>query len=177
MMFDKEKAIQVILYIANKIKEVDIHKAFKILYFAEREHIATYGSLIVGDMYIAMKNGPVPSATYNIIKEARGNTPGSQKDKLNFTNFFEVKDNIIHPKTEADSDFFSETELECLDASIHRYKKYSFSKLTELSHDKAWEKASKNNEMSFEDIAKAGGAGKEMIKYINEVIENHLMLS
>ncbi len=51
--FDKDKVLNVILYIAQHLKRKDFHKIFKILYFADREYLARYGMPITGDCYIA----------------------------------------------------------------------------------------------------------------------------
>jgi len=69
---DISKAKAVILYIAGKFGETDFHKVFKILYLAERAHLVKYGRPIVGDTYMAMKYGPVPSFIYDAFKAIRG---------------------------------------------------------------------------------------------------------
>ena len=66
--FNKEKATHSILYVANKLERRDLHKIFKILYFAERKHMQDWGRPIIGDTYIAMDAGPVPSRVYDILK-------------------------------------------------------------------------------------------------------------
>jgi len=38
-IFNFEKTIHAALYVAEKIKIKDFHKIFKILYFADREHL------------------------------------------------------------------------------------------------------------------------------------------
>lgn len=42
--FDAEKAVEVLLYIAEKCP--DVYKALKVLYFADKDHLAQYGRLI-----------------------------------------------------------------------------------------------------------------------------------
>lgn len=70
---DPSKAKSVLLYILNKIGgETDLIDVFKVMYFADRKHIAEYGRTILGDTYVAMKNGPVPSKIYDCVKKARG---------------------------------------------------------------------------------------------------------
>ncbi len=49
-------------------------KLLKLLYLADRESIRECGFPITGDMAVAMKNGPVLSLTYDLIK-AEGETP------------------------------------------------------------------------------------------------------
>ena len=41
--FNKEKTLNVILYIAQKIQRRDFHKIFKLLYFTDREFLKEYG--------------------------------------------------------------------------------------------------------------------------------------
>jgi len=79
--YDEHKAISSLLYIAGhliglndrKVKP-DLHKVFKILYFADQKHLARYGRVIVGDFYIAMDHGPVPSNMYDMVKTVRGDS-------------------------------------------------------------------------------------------------------
>jgi uncharacterized phage-associated protein len=71
-VWDKEKAIEAIVYLANRLDKPTKLKIFKLLYFADKLHMSRYGRFIVGDYYVAMKHGPVPSRTYNILKEVEG---------------------------------------------------------------------------------------------------------
>ncbi|MCW7083120.1 Panacea domain-containing protein [Escherichia coli] len=66
--FDSEKALEAILYVASKAPIPDIYHVGKILYYADRFHLESFGRLITGDHYNAMKDGPVASNTYDIIK-------------------------------------------------------------------------------------------------------------
>ena len=55
--FDTDKTLHLLTYVSSKLGKVDFHRLFKILYFADEKHLALYGFPIVGDEYIAMKNG------------------------------------------------------------------------------------------------------------------------
>ena len=74
VQFDKTKALNALLYVANRIQRKDFHKIFKIIYFAERQHLADWGRPITGDTYIAMEAGPVPSRIYAMLKMVRGDS-------------------------------------------------------------------------------------------------------
>lgn len=69
--FNRDKAIATVLFIAEKLIKrygkngADLHKIFKILYFADQKHLAKYGRPIVGDFYVAMREGGVPSKIYD----------------------------------------------------------------------------------------------------------------
>lgn len=176
MIFDREKALNTVLYISRNVEKADFHKVFKILYFAEQKHLAKYGSSIIGDVFVAMKNGPVPSKIYDVLKALR-NELAFQVDTQFEKKLIEIKENyFIQPVGEVDMEILSESEVECLNDSIHENKSLPFNKLSEKAHDEAWEKADKNDTISILDIAKTGGADKEMIRYIKEVIENQKAL-
>ena len=72
--FNEKKTINIVLYIAEKLKRRDFHKIFKICYFADREYLSQYGVTITGDTYIAMDAGPVPTKTYDMLKIVRGDS-------------------------------------------------------------------------------------------------------
>ena len=36
VQFDKEKSLNALLYVANRVQRMDFHKIFKIIYFADR---------------------------------------------------------------------------------------------------------------------------------------------
>ena len=144
--FNLQSYIQPVLYILNKAgKALDTHKISKILYFADRDHLAKYGTSISGDTYMKMQFGPVPSTIYDIIKAVQGKI-------IAIASFNE--------------DEFSQSEMQCLDHSIKQYLHKSFSFLTEESHDTAWDAAMYT--MDELKIAKAGGADKNMLLYIKE---------
>jgi uncharacterized phage-associated protein len=59
--FDRDKFKTVVQVLAQKTTGLDVMKSVKLLYFIDREHIRTYGRPVLGDFYVAMKAGPVPS--------------------------------------------------------------------------------------------------------------------
>ncbi|MEA5139021.1 Panacea domain-containing protein [Arcicella rigui] len=175
--FDREKCTSVLLYITKNLEKADFLRVFKVLYFAEKEHLARFGRPIVGDSYIAMKHGPVPSTIYAELGNIRSGIgkiiDGVVNNNISFSDYFEVKpDNIIIAKVEPDVEDFSASEQECLDKSLNENKDLSFNELSEKSHDLAWNRANMNDEMDILDIAESGGASKEMLQYISVLVEN-----
>src|SRR4030067_924651 len=70
--FDRDKALEVILFVARSLHNPTFHSISKILYLSDKLHLQEYGRLICGDQYIAMEYGPVPSAIYDMMKVAAG---------------------------------------------------------------------------------------------------------
>lgn len=171
-VFRKESALEAILYIAQNIGDrKDMHKIFKTLYFADREHLSRYGRSITGDTYIAMSYGPVPSKIDDMFKAVRGDSyfsdcaAGLKKD-FHFTNKY-----VIEPERSANLDYLSESDIECLDFAINKCKNKSFDELTNMSHDLAWNNTKKDREMSIKDILRENGDTEEYIEYIYSKLE------
>ena len=167
--FDIETAKAAMLYISNKLGKADLIRLFKILYFAERNHLAKWGDLIVNDTYIAMKNGPVPSIIYNMFKGIRDDG-FREKRYESFSNAFKIEDdgyNVI-PLEFPNMDYLSKASVEAIDEAILENKDIDSYALSMKSHDYAWNNADKNDKIDFIDIAKAGGASEDMIEYILE---------
>lgn len=56
----------VVSYILQQIPEgLDYIHLFKMMYFAQQEHLVIYGIPIFDDSFVARKHGPVPTFTYN----------------------------------------------------------------------------------------------------------------
>lgn len=182
--FDEKKALSAILYISqklierylvNKVAKPNMHRISKILYFAERKHLARYGRSIAGDYFVARKDGPVPSKTYDLMKAIKGESPFCNADK--FSDSFEVKGFIVHPKKPPDMAEFSESDMECLNESLQENQDLNFGQLRDKSHDWAYKRASENNRISFFAMAKAEGADADMVSYIETIAENQQFLS
>ena len=78
--FNYSKALEVLLYVSSKVEYM--YHTGKIIYFANRYHLEKYGRFVIDDRVIAMKNGPVLSNVYDMIKSARGDNcsyPGVEK--------------------------------------------------------------------------------------------------
>jgi uncharacterized phage-associated protein len=130
--FNQEKAIAAILLIADRLIKrhgkngADLHKIFKIIYFADRKHLATYGRPIIGDFYIAMKDGGVPSRIYDMVKMVRGDS--ICQDTQGFNKFFDVDRHFLYPKQDPEIDEFSGSDLQFLEESIIENQDLSFGK-------------------------------------------------
>jgi len=162
---NKDKSIASLLYIIKTLGgKWDMYSVLKILYFAERSHLFEYGRTITGDAMIAMENGPVPSFSYDEVKIRT-------IDK----NFFDTdEENIIVATKEPNIDTLSESEIECLDASIEDNKHLGFGDLKKKSHGSAYNLARQrgiNSSMSFIDLAKEGVEKEGMIDYIRENLQ------
>lgn len=56
VQFDRTKALNALLYVANHVQRKDFHKIFKVVYFADRQHLADWGRPITGDTRLSKTN-------------------------------------------------------------------------------------------------------------------------
>lgn len=152
MQFDSEKAVEAILYIVKRVKEPTFHTISKILYFADQEHVVKYGRFITGDGYVAMKHGPVPSATYDILKYVRGdqNLCHAEHAKALLSIY---RNYYVSVQRDADQDEFSDSDIECLDNSLAENGNLSFQELTDKSHDVIYNAAGQDEFIPAEAFA------------------------
>ena len=65
-MFNPRKAAQVVAYLALKAGgKLDVLKAVKLVYLADRESIHQWGAPILDEQHVSMPHGPVNSSTYS----------------------------------------------------------------------------------------------------------------
>ncbi|MEA3486569.1 MAG: Panacea domain-containing protein [Thermodesulfobacteriota bacterium] len=180
--FNEQKAIAAVLYVSKHLTvqqdiriTPDFHKIFKILYFADQQHLAKYGRPIVGDYYIAMTHGPVPSRIYDMLKIVKGDSIFG--DDKNYGAFFDVKNHYVYPKQDPDMDEFSESDIKCINESLKENEALGFRSLKDKSHDMAYLKATKDDKISISEMAKVAGADEGMLSYIRNVSENESALN
>lgn len=167
----------VVLYVIKKCQSIDYFHLFKIIYFADREHYATYGRRIICDTFCALPKGPVPSFLYDAIKVLL-NEDKTSKDLNIISNALSANDSvykfILSAKEDPDMDELSLSDIKVLDKSIEENLQLSINVLSEKSHDLAWREAwnkSQNSPMKPILMAQAGGASDATLEYI---LENEL---
>lgn len=172
VQFDRIKALNALLYVANRVQRKDFHKIFKIIYFAERQHLAEWGRPITGDTYIAMEAGPVPSRMYDMMKIVRGDSYLSDIEGLG--NYFTIEDWMyVKPLVDADPDKLSCNEKEALDSSIEKYASLSYDEIKEKSHDIAWRSTARDFSISWDDIAREAGLDEVEVACLQDYSTMH----
>lgn len=158
------KALESIVYLANL--ETRSYWLLKAIYFADKKHIENYGRQIFGDSYIAMKQGPVPSFAYDILKDVRGDGWFHFEDPEP-SSAIDVPDRYnVKPLRDPDLKLFSKSDIECLDYAYNLIKDLSFTELKEMSHDEAYISVEQDEEMSIDTIARTLINADEVLDYL-----------
>lgn len=166
--FDRDKALEAILYIAKSLHNPTFHSISKMLYLSDKLHLQEYGRLICGDRYIAMENGPVPSAIYDMMKvAARRRSIDVDWDEIIQESLDVYRGRDVIPKRDCDMDMLAESEVECIQKVIAEYGHKSFGQLTDITHDSAWEATDDNQTIPLESIVATLPNAAEVAGYLH----------
>jgi len=165
--FDRDKALEAILYIAQELDSPTLHSISKILYLADKRHLQHHGRLICGDRYIAMEYGPMPSTIYDMMKVADGREAlDPDTDDLIKESLSVRPGRYVKPRRKANEDLLSESEIDCIDHTIRKYGRKTFGQLTDITHDDAWRGADENKPISLEAIARTLPNSAELLAFL-----------
>lgn len=165
-----EKLIQVVAYILNKYNgRLNYTKLIKILYLADRKSFAETGYSITGDSYVSMKDGPVLSGLYSLIK----NNYFDKTVQYYWNSKFQTEDydllKIVSFVSEGELSDFETTTLDQIDSQFHSS---SYSQMIDYVHDSKncpeWKHTFSSIPLSEEEIMKNIGFSDEDIKVIQE---------
>jgi uncharacterized phage-associated protein len=166
--FDREKALEIIIFIAGNLQYPTLHSISKMLYLSDKLHLQEYGRLICGDSYLALEYGPVPSAIYNMMKVAddKFSIDADWDELIKEAISVSYGRNII-PKRNYDADLLSESETECILQTITDYGFKTFGQLTDITHDSAWMSVHQSNYISIEAIVATLPNSQDILNYIH----------
>jgi len=161
-VFDRAKAIESILYLVQKVSDADRYGICKLLYLVDKTSLEKYGRFVFGDSYFAMKEGPVPSNAYNLLKEAAKEPVDGLK----------VEGNQVIAERGPDLDRLSESDIECLDQIIEIYGRVPNWVRRREVHDQAWRqtwkkrRSKKSVEIPIKSIAQMLSDSDELLDYL-----------
>jgi uncharacterized phage-associated protein len=176
--FDPERAVAAVAYLAaQQIPDLTKWRICKLLYLADRVHLAHYGRPITGDAYYALRWGPIPSQTLDALDD-------ENELAMDLADVLEKSASGRYPtysaKSGADArwkDALSVSDTRVLNETVERYRRMSFDELGRTVHDtpafkKAWEAREPGEEralMSFEDFFEGvAGAHPEILDELRE---------
>jgi len=180
--FDYRKATQAVNFFARNdaMRKINKLKLMKLLFLADRLHLRMYGRPITNDTYWAMKHGPVPSSSKDIVDMSDF---AEALEKNYASQFFlpEDDEHKIASIAETDEDVFSESELGVLHTVQEEFGALNQFQLVDLCHSlPEWsiyrtllEEGRSRAEMAFDDLLRPGSdvdsshleASREALQY------------
>ena len=164
-----DKLVEAILFVASKVPDPTLHKISKMFYFADKLHLERYGCVLSEDTYHAMEYGPVPSHIYNIMKFAGGAEnipPGDKIPSARTAMALKADRRTVVASREANLDFLSESEVECLADAIAAHGHKSFGRLSDETHDAAWNSVAENEAIPLKEIVETLPNAEEVKAYL-----------
>lgn len=158
--FNYKKAVQSLNFLA--IQEggfINKMKALKLVWLSDRLHLRKYSRTITGDIYFALKNGPVASTTRNLLEDWESNNSHQvwgleelERDYRN--NYLQANQDryLFNSSTRVVTKVFSKTDLDVLNTIYEKYGHLNPFELSDLSHEfpewKLYQSALERGEMS-----------------------------
>ena len=182
--FDVEKFITCVAFFAGKkLPGLTKLKACKLLYYVDKHHLIRYGRPVTGDIYYRLDNGPVPSASLNIMDEvisrdevlSQGEESNSEKlSKYLKIQRFPNKYPLFQLKQNPELENLSESEIEALEQVINKHGHCSASALIESTHSEVpWQKSAPNAEIDYRLFFENDpDARPEALEYMESMHEN-----
>ena len=130
-LFNRDKAIESILYLSHRINDSDIYGICKLLYLADKTHLEKYGRFIFGETYFAMKNGSTPSNVYDLLNEIIREP----------TRELEIRGYQVIALRDANTKLLSDSDVECLNQIIEVWGSVPNWQRKVAAHDDAWKTA------------------------------------
>lgn len=176
--FSNSKAVEALAFIASQWNGISPFYVSKVLFFAEKWHLNDYGRPIIGDTYIAMEEGPVPSAVRDYINEnfASVDKPEDLDVAISIERgkFFRR----VHPgKRKPNLAKLSQTDIEQLQKAIAFCRGKSRQYLSKITHkEKSWSHAQRNRAMRYENFIDDTNPNKdELLKEAKEFAINGVL--
>lgn len=131
--FSHRKATQALNFLAKRAGG-SIHKlkALKLVYFADRYHLRRFGRPVVGDEYLAMQYGPVPSNTKDIAE--MGDFLGKEERDYAKSFIRPITRYTFRSERDVEEKVFSQSDRDALAWSGEQFGKYGRFELAELTH-------------------------------------------
>ncbi|NIZ11944.1 Panacea domain-containing protein [Phaeobacter sp. HF9A] len=137
MSYDPRKAAQTIAYLAvkNEREPLNILKAIKLVYLADRESVRRSGFTIQDEPHYSMPHGPVNSTTYRFINgEVPPQEANGWSEFLTDRNGHRV--GLANPQIDPDDlDELSDAEIAVLDDVWEQFGHLTQWQLVEWTHD------------------------------------------
>lgn len=150
----ERKTLETLAFLAERQPGLSPLYVSEVLYYAEKWHLNRYGRPVIGDTYIAMPMGPVPSTVKDYLEEdwRWTNRPDGFEDKIR------IDRTKAHPELQSGRlgpslDALSESDKECLVDAIAFCVSKTPDELSSQSHfEKSWKLAPANGPMEYENF-------------------------
>ena len=177
--FDIRKVVQIVNYLIKRNGgTINYTKLIKLLYIIDRRYFEKSCFNITTDSYASLKEGPVTSTIYDLIKGEE--IPGREIwDTLFVKDGYELK--LLVNDNNLSTNLVSDFELNEINKTDDEFKFYDFGEMIDYTHKKdlfpevRWEEAKRLDTgfaLPVEDILRTIGRSEEEITIISSEISS-----
>lgn len=135
-MFNPRKSAQVIAYFALRAGgRIDVLKAVKLVYLADRASIQRFGAPILDEQRFSMPHGPVNSSTYAYLNGEH------DLSACGWSDYLEDKENhmvgVVDGVSDDALDELSDADLGCLEEVWAKFQHMTKWQIRDWTHDRA----------------------------------------
>jgi len=167
-ILDSEKALDVIIYLAIRLPERrNTYKILKVIYRANKNHLAKYGREVFRETYQALQFGTVPASSYDIVTHAKkgkvqNRMPAGVRKKIEVS-----QDDTIRALVTPNLRALSESDIECLNEAIEFYRGMTFDQVADNAHeDAAYKDTPRDKYIPIEKIILTLPDGELLLKHL-----------
>ena len=143
--FDFEKFADTLVYLASHVSDLTPLKATKLIYLIDRRHLHAFARPVIGDFYVAMDHGPVPSKAYDLLNGLRYGTLDEDGNRGAAVKALSERVTVDtrgrYPRFAAVAvetpDHLAPAEIDTIDAVLKKYGRMSASALRSIVHQHA----------------------------------------
>jgi len=132
---DLAKALEAIVWLAHKMPGIDIYHIGKVLFYADKKHLNKHGRPVLGDDYVKMKFGPAPLNILNIVNLNNYSFPSNFLDTIEAAIKVQNRNKNTTALRKPDTDYFSKSDIRCLEESFKENGDKSFEFLLKKTHN------------------------------------------
>lgn len=188
--FVPEKLVDAVGYLLRLVGPCTRLKLVKLLYLADRYHLAQHGTPVLGDRYYRLPWGPVPSRSLDALEAAAdvaAHDPEASPDEL--TERLLARIEVREPETKyaqyisrafpGQPEYLSRSETEALDAVARKFGSWSAIELSKLTHGhQAFLKTKPQDEIDYRlFFVDEPGVKPEAVEYFELAEQDHDLLS
>lgn len=166
---DTDRIIESVLYLMKKGRNLSQYQIVKAIFFADRKHLNEYGRPVTFDNYTAMRQGPVPTLVYDLLKPGPTferifggkNRPWVSTPEKGYHRFAARRDPL--------PDVLSQTDLAALDYGLDTVRTLSQFDLEKKLHDdpaykEAWGRRGIKNSVDMKTYKLLDNENEEIIE-------------
>lgn len=131
--YDIHRAIQALGYLQQKTQITDKLALIKLLFFADRYHLRTFGISMLEDKYIALRKGPVCSYTLDLINKKNYYRTLPAEERAYVDEKLSCNNRTVRIKNVSKKDL-SKSALQAIDFSINNFSSFDPVDLVEIAH-------------------------------------------